>query len=198
VEDQQADQRDEDPLGTRQAECLRFVAAHELDEEPEDPCRQQVGPHTVARNGDSIAVAEDDPDGDEIERDLVKHRGMHRDVATRASSERRGRGRAHRHAPRQRGGRSEWQLGQEAADPTDGRRNRDRQEIGVAGRARVPERALEERDREVASSERADDALAAVLDDLAERPVGECRVDLEVFPRRDQSCADRTPEDRAE
>ena len=79
--------------------------------------------------------------------------------------------------------------------PIDGR-DRDREEIAVAGRPRVAERPLGQRDREIAAGDGPEDALAAVLDDLAERQVGERRVDLEVLPRGDQAGTDRAAEDR--
>ena len=42
MKDEQAGHRDEDPLGPGQPERLRLIAPHELDEEAEDPGRQEV------------------------------------------------------------------------------------------------------------------------------------------------------------
>ena len=58
----------------------------------------------------------------------------------------------------------ERQLGEEAADPADRRRDGDRQDVRVARRPAVPEGAFGEHDRDVPAGECAEDALAAVLD----------------------------------
>ena len=132
---------------------------------------------------------------DDVEGDLVQHRWVHRQVAAGAAGEGRGRLGRHRHPPREVGRGAERQLGQEASDATDGSRHGDRQEISVAGRARVAGRALGQGRRHVPASERSDEALAAVLDGDRQGHAIHRRVVLEMLPSRDQPRADQRARD---
>ena len=85
VDDEQPDERDQHPLRAGQPERLGLVATDELDEETEDPRREQVQLQRVARHRDPVAVAHDQHRRDDVEGDLVQHRRVHRQVAAGAA-----------------------------------------------------------------------------------------------------------------
>ena len=182
----------------RQPERLRRIRADELDEEAEDPGREQIELQRFPGDRHSVAPADDDERGHDVEPDLVEHRWMHRAAATGADRKRRGGARGHPHAPRQVRRRAQRQLREEAADPPDDRGHRDRQRVGVARGAGVAERALGERDRDVPAGDRPDDALAAVLDRHAERHARGGGDHLGPLPERDEPRAQAGTEDGGE
>ena len=115
---------------------------------------------------------------------------MHRSAAAGAAREGRGRLRRDGHAPRQVGRGPQWKLGQEAAEPADEERQRDRGGVVVAGREGVAERPLAQDDRHVAPDQAADDAARPVGDDIGDRQIR--RLDLvDDLPARQEPRADR-------
>ena len=130
------------------------------------------------------------PNASGEEADLVEHARVHRSAAAGAAREGRGRLRRDGHAPWQVGRRPQRELGQEAAEPADGERQRDRGSVVVAGREGVPERPLAQDDRHVAADQAADDAARPVGDDVGDRQIR--RLDLvDDLPARQEPSADR-------
>jgi hypothetical protein len=200
VGDQQDDARHEHELRPREAEGLDLVPAHEFDAEPEGGGGQQEGLQEVARHRHARTGPDEDRDRHQVEADLVQHRRVHRQGAVRAAGERRRGRRVDGHPPRQRRGRPERQLREEAADPADRRGDRQREDVGVAGGTRVAEQALREHAACVAADERADDAPVAVQQRVRDR---HARVDraahlVEALPAGDESGAEHAPQQHAQ